>query len=834
MSKLYRWLVRLFTAAVLLAGLTVTAVYVLASRSVPDYDATYHIAGLSGPVEIVRDTANVPHIFARTDADVFFGLGFAHAQDRLWQMILMRRTVQGSLSEVFGRRTLQIDDLLRRLDLYGAAQDSVAAQDDWTRAALDAYSAGVNAWLAEVNSRALGRGAPEFFLFSNEMAPWQPADSIALVKLLALQLGPHARREILRARVSLALPKERVRDILPDAPGTGRAALPDYAALFPGMVTRQYAQNFPQDPLSPLRDWGLGSASNVFAAAPARAATGGTLLANDPHLELTAPAIWYLARIELASGGVIGGTIPGIPAVLSGRSAQLGWGITSAYMDDSDIFIEKLNPKNPQEVLTPSGYKPLETRGSIIRIKDEPPVTVTLRWSGNGPILPGSHFNLGAVTPEGHVAALAHTIYDRTDTTMTAAMHLMRAGSVEEGLKAGELFIGPAQNLALADQKNIALQLIGRMPERDAAQQSYGRLPVPAWREENLWQGTLPYSANPRFLNPDSGIVGNTNNKTVERPFPLHVSFDWGDTQRIERLSHLMQSREVHTRESFIEAQLDTVSFTARALLPLVGQDLWFTGQPAPRGTAEHRRQRALDLLANWNGEMNEHMPEPVLYAAWMRALQERLVKDELGPLTAEFTRLQPLFIERVFRDMDGASAWCDIVQSSPRETCKDMASLALDDALIWIGENTGGSLESLRWGDLHQARHDHTVLGGVPVLRWFMNVRQSSSGGDNTLMRAATAGTRDAPFANVHGAGYRGVYDFADPDSSVFIIATGQSGHPLSRFYDNLGDLWRRGEYIPMSLDPALARAGNVGITVLTPAGAQRQNTERTQAGMN
>jgi penicillin amidase len=313
--------------------------------------------------------------------------------------------------------------------------------------------------------------------------------------------------------------------------------------------------------------------------------------------------------------------------------------------------------------------------------------------------------------------------------------------------------------------------------------------------------------------------LGNTNNKIIDRPFPFHVSFDWGDTQRVQRWRRLMQGREVHTRESFVEAQLDTVSSTARALLPLIGADLWFTGEAAPEGTQERQRQRALTLLANWNGEMNEHLPEPLIYAAWLRAVQERLIRDELGgPLAAEFIHVEPVFIERVFRDIDGAGVWCDVIRSAERETCSEIASLALDDALLWIAERYGTALESLRWGDAHEARHDHQVLGEAPFLNWFVNIRQSTSGGDNTLNRGVTRGTGPDPFINTHGAGYRGVYDFADPDSSVFVTATGQSGHPLSRHYDDLGELWRRGEYIPMSLDPELARAAAVGITRLIP----------------
>jgi len=819
MALIFRWLVRLAVLLIVMSVLSVTLIYWIASRSLPDYDDKVAVRGLGAEVEIVRDNANVPHIFGQSDADVFFGLGFAHAQDRMWQMINLRRTAQGRLSEVYGSATLNIDKLLRRFDIYTLSVQSVEALAPETRAALEAYSAGINARLAQINTEALGRGAPEMLLFNAPMAPWRPADSVAIGKLMGLQLSGHLEAEVIRARSSLALPDaDRLSDILPDAPGTGVAALPEYAALVPG--TKRYSANLPLDPhpLSPFKHMAFAGASNAWAAAPSRSASGGTLLANDPHLGFTAPAIWYLARLELQSGGVIGGTIPGMPAVMTGRSAELGWGLTSAYVDDQDVYIEELNPENPQEYRTPTGFKQFRTRSSIITVKDADPVTLTLRWTDNGPLLPGSHYNLASITPPGHVASVNWTVLSGRDTTLDAAMGVMEAKTVEQAIDAAQSYIAPAQNLTLVDRKTIAMKTIGAMPRRDANHQSQGRMPAPGWIGANRWQGMLPYTANPEFVAPAGGILGNTNNKTVDRPFPNHVSFVWGDTQRVQRWNRLMQTRQVHTRDSFIEAQLDTVSFTARSLLPLIGAELWFTGEAAADGTAQRQRQRALILLAAWSGEMNEHLPEPLIYMAWLRALQDRLIQDELGPLAAEFDHVEPLFIERVFRDVNGAAAWCDVLQSAQTENCSEMARLALDDALLWISETWGGELESLRWGDAHQATHDHQVLGDVPVLRYFMNIRQSTSGGDNTLLRGRTKGNDPDPFHNVHGAGYRGVYDFADPDSSVFITSTGQSGHFLSRHYDDLAQLWRRGEYIPMSLDADLARAASVGITILTP----------------
>ncbi|MBJ2151721.1 penicillin acylase family protein [Paracoccus sp. IB05] len=819
MLTLFRWLMRITAGLLVLAVLAVLIGYWFLSRSLVDYNEGFTLEGISAPVEVVRNNDSVPHIFGKNDHDTYFALGFAHAQDRLWQMTMLRRTAQGRLSEIFGERTLAVDELIRRYDLYGLALDSVKAQDPETLAVLEAYAAGVNAWIGEVNTGARGRGAPEFWFFEPEIAAWAPADSIAILKLMALQLTGMGQNEVLRARASLVLSPERLADILPEDPTKGITS-PDYASLIPGVQPGEKPVDFALGPLSPLVEPALSGASNAWAAMAGRSAAGGALLANDPHLGFTAPTIWYLARLELQKGGVIGATIPGIPVVMIGRSEELGWGLTTAYLDDQDIVIEKLNPENQEEYLLPDGsYERFITRQSVVRVKDGAPITLTLRWSRNGPVLSGRQYDLQSVTPTGHVAVMSWTALSPADTSMTAAVRLMSANTVADAIEAGRLYVAPAQNLMLAGKDGIAMQLIGAMPIRDAAHPSQGRMPSPGWVEATGFKGIFPYEENPRFVNPPEGILGNTNNKTVDRPFPNHVSFTWGDTQRIQAWLALIRTREVHTRESFMEAQLDTMNPTARLLLPLIGADLWFTGEAAETGTAEEFRQRALKLLAAWNGEMSEHAPEPLIAEAWLRVLMGRLIQDEMGPLTQNFRRIDPVFLERVYRNIDGAAVWCDVVQSAPVETCTDMARMALDEALIELSETFGRNIESWRWGDAHQATHDHPVLGNIPFVKWFVNIRQSTSGGDDTLMRGVTKGSGPEPYLNVHGAGYRGVYDFADPDSSIFITATGQSGHPLSRHYDDLGELWRRGEYIPMSLDPDLAHAAAAGVMLLTPS---------------
>ena len=454
MGLLLRWLLRLGTVAVGVTVAVVLVVWWIGSRSIPDYDAQWQVPGLSAPVEIVRNTAAVPHVFGQSDADVFFGLGLAHAQDRLWQMLMMRRTAQGQLSELFGDATLEIDDLIRRLDIYQLATTSVEALAPDTRAVLEAYANGVNAWIGLVSQEALGRGAPELFLFTTDIAPWRPADSVAVTFLMALQLTGHHDQEVLRARLSLALNDPAgMADLMPDAPGAGVAELARYQSLFDTPLPRfAQAPRSPRHPLHPnALGPGLAGASNAFAATPARAASSGALLANDPHLGLSAPNIWYLARLELATGGVIGATIPGMPVILAGRSEHLAWGITSAYLDDIDLYVEELNPENPQQYRTPDGWAEFRTDRRVIEVAGGQDVTITRAWTENGPVLPGQHFDIATVTPPGSVMSMAWTALSDQNTSIQTGLRLMRAQTIEDGLElATSSFTGCLNHLTKA------------------------------------------------------------------------------------------------------------------------------------------------------------------------------------------------------------------------------------------------------------------------------------------------------------------------------------------------------------------------------------------------
>ncbi|MEM9046346.1 MAG: penicillin acylase family protein [Pseudomonadota bacterium] len=816
MTIVLKYLLRLLLLVIAVMAIGGGVAWYLVSGSLPDYDRSWQVSGLDADVTIIRDANAIPHIRAESTADAWFALGVVHAQDRLWQMELARRAAQGRLSAYFGAQTVPLDRLAKTLDIYGRASASLSHQTPETRAALDAYAEGVNAWIRTINGQALGRGAPEFFLFTDGITPWVPQDSLAILKMLALNLTAAARHEIRRGQFQLSLPPDRVRDVLPDYPAGASTTAPRFSDLFPGarfaaLPEPEVAADIPWMPVSRPE---FAGASNAWAVNGSRTSSGKPLLASDPHLWLQAPSLWHLADLSGGEIKAIGGAIPGIPAILIGHNGEVGWGLTTTGVDDQDIYIERLNPDNQAEYQTPDGWASFKTRAIRIDVADAPKISEEVRETRHGPVLEGMQLGVHRITPEGHVAAIAWTGLSREDTTISGLIRLMGAKTLEDVVDASSLAIAPAQNVTVADATGVGMVVSGAVPKRQARSRSEGRIPSPGWLAENDWQGFRPPGQNPLILRPIEGAVANANNRVTEASFPEHLSFDWGYPYRIQRLTKELSSRAFHSRDSFVALQNDTVSEMARSVLPLVAQEMWW----GDRAGRSEQKDQALEALRNWTGEMNQHGPEPLIFSEWMRQLTRRLALDELGPLFKEIEGPRPLFVERAFRDVDGAGVWCDIDKTPEEETCAEIAELAFDDALAQLTAEFGSQIEAWRWGREHRAVHRHQPLGLIEPLGILFNIEHETSGGNFTLRRGLSAGRGATPFENIHASGLRVVYDFADLDRSVWMISTGQSGHPFSRWYDHLADLWARGDMIPMSMSDQEARAGAVGITTLRP----------------
>jgi len=817
-AGVWRILRKTFAGGVILALCAVLAVYMLASFSLPRFSGTHRMAGIDARVEIVRDAHGIPRIFAKTPHDAWFALGYVHAVDRLWQMDVARRLAQGRLSERFGVRALSTDRLMRALDMDGHAERALGALSEEALDVLEAYAAGVNARIRQNEDEGHGRGAPEFYVFGGDIDEWVPADSLSILKGMAFQISRGAlAKEVKRGRFLLGLEPQQVHDLVPEYPGQGVGALP---------LVKAGGREMPDAPLfalGDLTDERAAGASNAWAVDGRHTASRAPLLASDPHLPLTAPGIWHPVQVGGPGIELIGASLPGLPAIVIGRNDRIAWGITAAEIDDLDVFVEQVDPEDPTRYRTPDGWEAFESREEVIRIDGAAPVGITVQRTRHGPVLPITVAGLAAVTPRNHVPSLAWTALTDDDTSFEALVALNRAGTVAEALRAADTYVAPALNLVVADAKTVGMGVVGRVPLRRLTSRIQGRVPTPGWKDDDDWIGWIEPAALPRIINPASGAVANANNRVGNAEFPRHLSFDWDAPYRLNRIIKQLDAREAHSVESFRALQMDSVSEMARAIAPLIGKGVWDSGEDPD---AHPLRADALDRLRDWNGSMSERGPEGLIFTAWLDALVAGVAGDELGPLSEYYRGSRPLFIERVYRDIDDAGRWCDDIGTDGTETCRDIAAAAIDTALTTLAARYGAEIDEWRWGAAHRALHRHSTLGDVGTtiagidlsLGSIVNIEHETSGGDYTLNRGAMTHSGPDPYANVHASGLRAVFDLADLDRSMFIVSTGAVGHPLSEYYDNLAPLWRSGDLVPMSTDRKTIESGALGTLVIAP----------------
>jgi penicillin G amidase len=801
-------------AAIFLNLLLVAAALLLWYRgaSLPQVEGRLTMPGLRAPVDIVRDAQAVPHIYAGTRGDAYFALGFVHAQDRLWQMETNRRIAAGRMAEILGAAALDTDRFLRTLGIRRNAEAILANLDDQTRAALDAYARGVNAYL-ETRSGPL---PPEFLLTGAPAPePWHPVDSIGWQTMMAWDLGANWTQELLRMRLAQRLSMAQIGQFMPPYPGDAPLATRDYTALYRELAgtAQQLAAVAAAAPPS-LVD---GMGSNNWVVSGARSASGKPLLANDPHLGLTAPSVWYLAHLSAPGLNVIGATLPGIPVVVLGRNDRIAWGFTNTASDVQDLYIERINPANPAQYRTPNGWAEFEVRREIIRVKDQADVTLEIRATRHGPVVSGA---LPVVARAGldarsHVVAFAWTALRPDDLTLQAGIKLNRAGDWPGFLAGARDFASPQQNIVYADvDGNIGFVAPGRVPLRKPENDLKGIAPAPGWDARYDWDGFVPFDALPRRFNPASQRVVTANDKIVEDGYPYFLTSEWALPFRAARIGALIDARDRHDLDSFAMIQGDHVSLAARELLPLL------------RGVAplSARARRALDALRAWNGEMDAARPEPLVFNSWMRTVSQRIFADELGDaLMRDYWEQrnvhQPMV--DVLRNRDGAARWCadGRAREAQAADCGRLLSEALEATLDALQRQYGADMAAWRWGDAHVARAEHRPFGKVALLAQAFDIRVPTSG-DTYTVNAGRYNLRDEkePFANRHAASLRALYDLADLENSRFIQSTGQSGNLLSPFYRNFTERWAAVGAIPMKTRRAAVDAGRIGTLVLQP----------------
>ena len=699
-----------------LAILAVVAGAYLFWRAMPTYSGSETLPGLSAEVHVWRDSYGVPHIFAPTMDDAARALGYLHASERLFQMEYQRRIGQGRLAEVLGAEGLDVDKFIRTLGFYREAESSFSALSPWAQKRLQAYTDGVNAFL-DIHKSAL---PPEFLIAGVTPDPWKPANSLVWGKVMALQLSNNYALEALRVRLREKLGPEQAKWMFPgQKPGDPITTLP---TLNPTHASGGSIEN----EIGALTGLGRG-ASNEWVVAGSRTVTGKPILANDPHLGLGAPILWYLARIVTPEGSVKGATAPGAPGVILGQNDKIAWGFTTADTDVQDLFVETVDPSDPSRYLTPDGPKPFETRVETIRVKDAPDVELMIRTTRHGPILSDVSKDVGAITGPGQAIALAYTGLGDRDTTEEAILRLNVAQSWNEFLDAMRIYQTPTQNIVYADVSgDIGFFSPGLVPLRKSGD---GLAPVDGASGAFDWIGVVPFEQLPQLHNPEIGFAFNANNANVEDDHQPTFGQDWEETFRARRIQQFFDTIDKHSLETSAAMQADRLSLAAREMQPFI----------ATIAPSDERTRQAQAMLGSWNAIMDKDRPEPLIFTAFLGSLHRILLEQKTGLKLEDKGPFAATTLLSLMRDHP---SWCD-APDRPDPDCRKTLGQALDEALALVVKRDGADMSQWRWGAEHVSLLQHKVFSHVPLLDRISDLSVPSSGGFYTLDRGG--GIRNA-----------------------------------------------------------------------------------------
>ena len=778
----------------------------MSKRRLPVTEGTLHLSGLEAPVEVIRDRWGVPHIYAQNTHDLFFAQGYVHAQDRLFQMDIARRLATGRLSERFGVLALDTDRMVRTFGFGRIAQAEWEAFPADLRAPLTAYTAGVNAFLeAEPENLEVA-----FSLLRYTPTPWEPTDSLAIVRLMVWELSHGWQGELVRGALAEAVGPERAADWEIHYPEQNPLTLPEGIEF-----NRLDPEGRLQHAEGPFLARGQGS--NVWAIAASRSATGSPVLANDMHLKISVPGVWYEVHLEADDFRVAGVSLAGVPLVLVGHNDHIGWGMTLAYTDAEDLFVERFDPAQPHRYLFQGQWRTAEVIHEAIEVKGRAePVIEEVLITHHGPVI-------SSVTEYGPTLAEEADYIERLAVCSMALRPaeiirgwwlLNQATGWDEFVEAMRFIEAPQLNVGYADvEGNIGCWTTGKVPLRGKGD---GRVPVPGWTGEYDWTGEVPFEAMPHTLNPRRGYCLNTNNKLVGDDYPYDLGTIWMNGYRARRLEQLLTAKERLTLDDHAAMQTDVTSLPGQEFVAALSGF-----QPDDPDAA-----LALRLLHEWDFQLT---PETVggtvyevarytlvrnlLLAGVDEALAYRIMGQGFHPLTlyaSEFYGHDTVVLLRMLRSPDN---WW-VQQAGGWEA---WLTRSLKEAIAWLRENMGAQPEGWQWGKLHRLPLEH-LLGGQPPLEAIFNLPPLTVGGDTDTPLQVAILPHNPYEARSFAPSHRQIFDLSNWDNARMVSIPGQSGRITSPHYADQLPLWQQGRHHPMLWSRAAVEAQAEGRLVLQP----------------
>ena len=776
-----RWgLIVLLVLVVLVLGAAVSMV-VLSRRGLPVTSGVME-SGVSSTVEIYRDEYGIPHIIGQSMEDIAYAQGYVQAQDRLWQMDMSRRGVGGKLSEILGEEFIDTDRFTLTIGFYRAAHLTYEHLGEAAKSAMEAYARGVNAYLDDNR----GKLSPEFMLIGYEPEPWDPVDSIAISKYMAWYLGGNMNTEIFLSAALETLGEELAKELFPTYPEGAPVIVPSPEET---AFTRDNVNSLVK--LSRLADLnnantfvpGLGS--NNWVVSGDKTASGSALLANDMHLGMGMPSIWYANHLIIEGDFNVTGVIfPGIPGVIVGFTDHIAWGVTNTGPDVQDLYLITFNPDNGHQYLYMDEWVDAEVVVEEIKVKgEEEPRELEVIITRHGPVI-------SQVVGLDQPFSLRWTALEAT-REMEAVLNFFRATNWEQFCEALEGFMVPTQNFVFVDREgNIGYRANGHIPIR---RNGNGLLPVDGSTDEFIWEGYIPWEELPQAYNPEGGIIVTANHRVVDDNYPYLISLEWAAPYRALGIWREFEGREQLTLEDMVHAQTSYYNTQAELLAPVLLEAL----EDAALGEAANS---ALSLLEEWLAEPVEEAGEagPAIFNTLYLKIIRHTFADELGEdLYERFLRSRGVThtTDRMLL-AEEESAWFNKPGTGIRESRADIIRAAFEDTVLELKERLGEQPENWQWGDLHTITFNHE-MGSVQALRPFFNRGPFAVGGSGHTPCNMSYPPR-LPFEVSVSAPWRYLIDMGD-NTALDVLAIGNSGHPFSKHYDDQLELWLAGEYKEM-----------------------------------
>jgi penicillin G amidase len=779
MKVLKRVLIGLLVILLLAAAAGFTFIMHLSHRALPDYNADLPLPGLHAPVEVYRDSYAIPHVYAADEHDLYMAVGYIMAEDRLWQMDMLRHVTEGRLSEIFGKSYIENDLVLRSLRFREKSEKILAQADPVILEALDAFADGINQFILN-NSHHL---PPEFTILQYEPEKWETFQTLNMIGYMGWDLKA-GWSEILLSNIRKTVDSIRYQQLLPDLmrfqpavyPGNGKksstsAPVPDLL-LYMASLDRLGAD--------------VLDASNNWAVTGSRSTTGMPLLANDMHLGLSVPGIWYqMHQVIEGKLNVTGLVLPGTPMVICGHNDSIAWGMTNAYVDNMDFYEEKINPDDSDQYEFNGEWRNFEVRKTVIKISNGEQVEKIIRFSHRGPVVSSIKNLTGTVT--------MHWVGDEMSDELRTVYWLDRANNWNDFTDALKSFKSISQNIVYADKKgNIGLYCAAGVPvrKRDIA---FGVLPGNT--DEYDWKGYVPFEELPYLFNPESGYVASANNKTATADYPYHIGSWYSHPSRYERIIELLNAKEIFSVEDFEAIQLDQHSKMAEKYMPAILNALNnFRGM-------NPSEKRAYEILKGWNYSMDSKSAAAAIFEMLYLQFVRCTFADELGD--GVFSSLNGVSsITRIATDQlidSKISSWFDDVTTGNKaEDFNDMIVCAFTKTIADLATKQGDRPDAWEWGKMHRLVLAHPLSAKDILDRTFHLNRGPFAVGGSFHTVSAFSYDNNKPFGVIHGSSHRHIFDLADWDNSLTVIPTGNSGIPASKHYCDQAELFINGKYHP------------------------------------